>query len=189
LRRLLASNEADLLGPSNQQQWQKIDRLFRYKPDLTKLMAATIENFCDNKCYDVRDKVYGLRSLLPGGIRDKILVDYGKSVEEVFLDAVRAVARHIDDEEERVQAECLHVAMQYAQPGEEINLAEFQYHECDVNALYHLCTAMLGIEAGEEDVLEYWRRWEWFQREQEYTYGSWMIAWFTRRVVYPTNRG
>jgi hypothetical protein len=50
-----------------------------------------IEAICKFKCQDPRDKVYGALSFLKP--RGRIVVDYSKSVEEVFLDAVRAITR------------------------------------------------------------------------------------------------
>jgi len=46
--------------------------------------------FCRNKCSDPRDKVYGLLSIAPPAV--PIVVDYQKSIEEVFCDAIRSVA-------------------------------------------------------------------------------------------------
>jgi hypothetical protein len=45
-------------------------------------------DFCGNECQDPRDKIYGLRGLFRLWQRDCILVDYAKSIEEVYIDGV-----------------------------------------------------------------------------------------------------
>ncbi|KAH7072696.1 heterokaryon incompatibility protein-domain-containing protein [Paraphoma chrysanthemicola] len=55
-------------------------------------LKVDIKRYSGNHCADPRDKVYGLLGL----VNDvNLQPDYGKSVEEVFLDAVRAVAPSI----------------------------------------------------------------------------------------------
>ena len=49
-----------------------------------------IENFSGNACKDPRDKVYGLLGLVPAEDRMLFEIDYGKSVLEVFMEAVNA---------------------------------------------------------------------------------------------------
>lgn len=45
-------------------------------------------DFCANECQDPRDKVYGLRGLLRHWQRYDIIVDYAKSVEQVYMCSV-----------------------------------------------------------------------------------------------------
>lgn len=57
-------------------------------------LGRVINLYCDSHCQDPRDKVFGLLGLIPDtpDKRYSLEVDYGKTVEEVFFDAVRALA-------------------------------------------------------------------------------------------------
>jgi hypothetical protein len=54
--------------------------------------ASIAPVYCGGECDNPRDKVYGLMALTSESSRRQIVVDYDKSVEEVFLDAVRLIA-------------------------------------------------------------------------------------------------
>jgi hypothetical protein len=47
-----------------------------------------ILDFSDNQCHDPRDKIYGLRGLSKLWQRGHIIVDYSKTVEEVYIDGI-----------------------------------------------------------------------------------------------------
>jgi hypothetical protein len=54
-------------------------------------LVNAVTAFQNNQCQEPRDKVYGVRGLLPRHTQDKIEVDYSKSVEDVFFDAVNVM--------------------------------------------------------------------------------------------------
>jgi hypothetical protein len=63
-------------------------------------LSAVVSAFYNNQCQDPRDHVYGVRGLVPRKIRDQIVVDYAKSIDTVFFDAVRVmIAERLDDED------------------------------------------------------------------------------------------
>ena len=64
--------------------------------DWLNVMELTKESMC----FDLRDKVYGIQSLLPSEMR--VSVDYAKSIEEVYFDAVAMYELHIEDAEQYV---------------------------------------------------------------------------------------
>ena len=76
------------------------------------LVCDAIMHCTDNECADPRDKIYGIQSLL--GRRNRLKVNYAKSVGDVFLEAAVMVVRSsvcvIGDEHEMVcpdaPAEC-----------------------------------------------------------------------------------
>jgi hypothetical protein len=52
-----------------------------------------VEKFCDNECQDPRDKIYGLRAILSSELQNQILVDYTKSVEQVYIEGILLILR------------------------------------------------------------------------------------------------
>ncbi|RYN51631.1 hypothetical protein AA0114_g5410 [Alternaria tenuissima] len=54
-------------------------------------ITITVSDFCDKKCRDPRDKVYGLMALVQPS--SQVEVDYTKSTHQVFLDAVMSMVR------------------------------------------------------------------------------------------------
>lgn len=49
------------------------------------------------ECVDPRDKIYGLLSILPRQISDRVVADYTRTAEEVFMDATHAALLATDD--------------------------------------------------------------------------------------------
>jgi len=60
--------------------------LFR---DLERRMLTCVDYYAGNSCQEPRDKVYGLLSLANDS--NLLSVDYGKSVQEVFLDVAKLI--------------------------------------------------------------------------------------------------
>jgi hypothetical protein len=93
-----------------------------------------------NECSDVRDKIYGLRALLPREIQKTLSVDYNKDAEEIFLDTVWAYALY-----QRV----------YIKSG----LPEPQPYG-RVNNLAALCNSMLDLELEDEETRACAKLWQ-----------------------------
>jgi hypothetical protein len=53
--------------------------------------TVTVGSFCDKKCEDPRDKVYGLMALVQPS--SQVEIDYTKSTHQVFLDAIMSMIR------------------------------------------------------------------------------------------------
>jgi hypothetical protein len=58
---------------------------------VTDYTTINVGLFCDKKCQDPRDKVYGFMALVQPSSR--VEIDYTKSVHQVFLDAVMSMIR------------------------------------------------------------------------------------------------
>jgi hypothetical protein len=59
--------------------------------NVTYYTTLSVGRFCDKKCQDPRDKVYGLMALVQPSSR--VEIDYTKSKHQVFLDAVMSMIR------------------------------------------------------------------------------------------------
>jgi hypothetical protein len=58
---------------------------------VTYYITLNVRNFCDKKCADPRDKIYGLMALVKPS--SKVEVDYAKSVQQVYLDTMMSMIR------------------------------------------------------------------------------------------------
>ena len=62
---------------------------------VTNYATLAVGDFCDKRCKDPRDKVYGLMALVQ--LSSQVEIDYTKSVHQVFLDAVMSMIREYWD--------------------------------------------------------------------------------------------
>jgi len=60
---------------------------------VTILVCDAVLHCTDNECSDPRDKIYGIQSLFAE--EHRLIVDYEKSVEQVFLDAAIMIAESV----------------------------------------------------------------------------------------------
>jgi hypothetical protein len=58
---------------------------------VTYYVTLNVSKFCDRKCEDRRDKVYGLMALVKPP--NKVEVDYAKSVQQVYLDTIMSMIK------------------------------------------------------------------------------------------------
>ena len=76
-----------LIGSRNRYQKQRPD----YHSSLLELLSVMSKSA---QATDPRDKIYGLLGLAPDGPELAIKVDYGRTVDQVFTDAARALLQH-----------------------------------------------------------------------------------------------
>lgn len=79
--------------------------------DANQRLGYILDTFAASQCADVRDKVYGILSLV--GFSRRITVDYSKSPSAVFFDVIEKIVE--DEGYLRVEEHCdvaLHVRIQ-----------------------------------------------------------------------------